>query len=62
MESFKNLKYQKGFGNGFSTEVIEGVIPERTFDYNLDQNSPIKLKHGLFAEQLSGSAFTVKRS
>lgn len=29
---------------------------------NSDQNSPVKLKHGLFAEQLSGTAFTVKRS
>lgn len=27
-----------------------------------DQNSPIKLKHGVYAEQLSGTAFTVKRS
>lgn len=29
---------------------------------NLDQNSPVKLKLGLFAEQLSGTAFTAKRS
>ena len=27
-----------------------------------DQNSPVKLKHGVYAEQLSGTAFTVKRS
>ena len=27
-----------------------------------DQNSPIKLKLGLFAEQLSGTSFTMKRS
>lgn len=26
-----------------------------------DQNSPVKLKHGVYAEQLSGTAFTVKR-
>jgi len=28
----------------------------------LDQNSPIKLKKGVFAEQLSGTAFTMKRA
>lgn len=28
----------------------------------IDQNSPVKLKHGVFAEQLTGTAFTVKRS
>lgn len=27
-----------------------------------DQNSPIKLKKGVFAEQLTGTAFTVKRA
>jgi homogentisate 1,2-dioxygenase len=26
-----------------------------------DQNSPVKLRYGVFAEQLSGTAFTVKR-
>lgn len=30
--------------------------------FKLDQNSPIKLKYGVYAEQLSGTAFTVKRS
>jgi homogentisate 1,2-dioxygenase len=29
---------------------------------NLDQNSPIKIKNGVFAEQLNGTAFTVKRA
>ena len=29
---------------------------------NLAQNSPIKIKYGLYAEQLSGTAFTMKRS
>jgi|LakMenEpi03Aug12_release.lakeMendotaPanAssembly.Ray.scaffolds.fasta_scaffold823854_1 homogentisate 1,2-dioxygenase len=32
------------------------------FIFNLDQNSHIKLKHGVYAEQLTGTAFTVKRS
>lgn len=27
-----------------------------------DQNSPIKIKNGLFAEQINGTAFTVKRA
>lgn len=27
-----------------------------------DQNSPVKIKNGLFAEQLNGTAFTVKRA
>ena len=27
-----------------------------------DQNSPVTLKDGLYAEQLSGTAFTMKRS
>lgn len=29
---------------------------------HVEQNSPQKLKYGLFPEQLSGSAFTVKRA
>jgi homogentisate 1,2-dioxygenase len=29
---------------------------------SVDQNSPIKLKKGVFAEQLSGTAFTMKRA
>jgi len=29
MKNYENLSYQKGFGNGFSSEVIEGVIPQR---------------------------------
>lgn len=62
MESFQNLTYQNGLGNGFASEAIQGVIPQRNDFFNLDQNSPIKLKHGVFAEQLTGTAFTVKRA
>lgn len=36
--------------------------PKVNFYFTLDQNSPIKLKYGVYAEQLSGTAFTVKRS
>jgi hypothetical protein len=31
METYQNLKYQRGFGNSFETEAEEGVIPKRTF-------------------------------
>jgi hypothetical protein len=29
METYQNLKYNRGFGNSFEAEVIEGVIPKR---------------------------------
>ena len=47
--------YQSGFGNEFATEALPGVLP-------LGQNSPQKVAHGLYAEQLSGTAFTAPRS
>ena len=47
--------YQSGFGNEFSTEALPGVLP-------IGQNSPQKVAHGLYAEQLSGTAFTAPRS
>jgi len=47
--------YQPGFGNHFSTEAIPGALP-------LGQNSPQKCAYNLYAEQLSGTAFTVPRS
>ena len=50
-----DLKYQTGFGNEFATEAIEGALP-------IGQNSPQKAPLGLYAEQLSGTAFTVPRS
>jgi homogentisate 1,2-dioxygenase len=46
--------YQSGFGNEFATEAIEGTLPVRG-------NSPQRVKHGLYAEQFSGSPFTVPR-
>lgn len=48
------LHYNTGFGNHFATEAMEGVLPE-------GRNSPQKVSHGLYAEQLSGSAFTALR-
>src|SRR5690554_145106 len=46
--------YQSGFGNEFATEALEGTLPE-------GRNSPQKVAHGLYAEQLSGTAFTAPR-
>lgn len=44
-----------GFGNHFSSEAIPGALPT-------EQNSPQKPGKGLYAEQLSGSAFTAPRA
>jgi len=49
------LKYQSGFGNQHSTEVVAGALPH-------GQNSPQKAPFGLYAEQVSGSAFTAPRA
>ena len=46
--------YQSGFGNEFATEALAGTLP-------VGQNSPQKVAHGLYAEQLSGTAFTAPR-
>jgi homogentisate 1,2-dioxygenase len=43
-----------GFGNHFSSEARANTLPA-------DQNSPQKMQSGLYAEQLSGSAFTAPR-
>lgn len=49
------LNYQTGFGNEFATEALPGTLP-------IGQNSPQRVAHGLYAEQLSGTAFTAPRS
>lgn len=49
------LAYQSGFGNEFSSEALPGALP-------VGQNSPQKVPYGLYAELLSGTAFTVARS
>jgi homogentisate 1,2-dioxygenase len=46
--------YQSGFGNEFATEAVEGALP-------VGQNSPQRVAHGLYAEQISGTAFTAPR-
>lgn len=50
-----DLNYLSGFGNHFSSEAIPGALPT-------EQNSPQRPALGLYAEQVSGSAFTVPRS
>ena len=59
---YSNLKYQNGLGNSFSTEALSGAVPLSTPSSYSAQNSPIKLKYGLYPEQLTGTAFTVKRA
>ena len=49
------LKYLNGFGSHHETEAVEGALP-------VGQNSPQKVPFGLYAEQLSGSAFTAPRA
>jgi homogentisate 1,2-dioxygenase len=49
-----DLRYQSGFGNHFATEAVPGALP-------VGQNSPQKVPFGLYAEQLSGTAFTAPR-
>jgi homogentisate 1,2-dioxygenase len=47
--------YMPGFGNHFATEAVSGALPE-------GRNSPQRPAFGLYAEQLSGSAFTAPRA
>lgn len=46
--------YMSGFGNEFATEALAGALPE-------GRNSPQRVPYGLYAEQLSGTAFTAPR-
>ena len=48
------LEYLSGFGNHFATEALAGALPE-------GRNSPQHCVYGLYAEQLSGTAFTAPR-
>ena len=50
-----SLAYQSGFGNQFATEAVPGALP-------VGRNSPQQAPHGLYAELLSGSAFTAPRA
>jgi homogentisate 1,2-dioxygenase len=46
--------YMSGFGNHFATEAVAGALPQ-------GRNSPQRPAFGLYAEQLSGTAFTAPR-
>ena len=48
------LQYQTGFGNEFASEAIAGALP-------VGCNSPQRVEHGLYAELISGTAFTAPR-
>ncbi len=48
-------RFQSGFGNEFATEAVAGTLP-------IGRNSPQVVAHGLYAEQLSGTAFTAPRN
>jgi homogentisate 1,2-dioxygenase len=48
-------QYLSGFGNSYATEAVPGALPQ-------GRNSPQRVAHGLYAELLSGSAFTAPRA
>ena len=48
------LAYQTGFANEFATEALPGALP-------VGRNSPQRAPYGLYAEQISGTAFTAPR-
>ena len=47
-------RYMSGFNNEFATEALPGALP-------VGGNSPQKAPYGLYAEQLTGTAFTAPR-
>jgi homogentisate 1,2-dioxygenase len=49
------LRYMSGFGNEFATEAVAGALPP-------GRNSPQRAPHGLYAEVISGTAFTAPRA
>nr|WP_236239253.1 homogentisate 1,2-dioxygenase [Streptomyces sp. CC228A] len=50
-----SLEYLSGFGNEHQSEAVPGALPQ-------GRNSPQRAPLGLYAEQLSGSAFTEPRA
>ncbi len=54
-ELVRALAYQSGFGNEFASEAVPGALPQ-------GRNSPQRAPHGLYAELLSGTAFTAPRA
>jgi homogentisate 1,2-dioxygenase len=52
--TLETLHYQTGFANEFASEALAGALPD-------GRNSPQRAPYGLYAEQLSGTAFTAPR-
>ena len=50
----EDLSYMSGFGSFMTSEALPNALP-------VGQNSPKRCPYGLYAEQLSGSAFTAPR-
>src|SRR5690554_5592216 len=50
-----SLQYQTGFCNDWASEALPGALPQ-------GRNSPQACPYGLYAEQLSGTAFTAPRA
>ncbi len=48
------LDHQHGFGNALASEARPGALP-------LHQNGPRQVSYGLYAEQINGTGFTVRR-
>lgn len=55
MTTNEPLRYQSGFGNQFESEAAPGTLPR-------GRNSPQRVARGLYAELLSGTAFTAPRA
>ena len=55
MSDSGGLSYQSGFGNQHASEALPGALP-------VGRNNPQQPAHGLFAELVSGSAFTAPRA
>ncbi|EPZ36041.1 homogentisate 1,2-dioxygenase [Rozella allomycis CSF55] len=55
MSFVDTFKYNSGFGNEHCSEAIVGALPK-------DQNTPQVCPFNLYAEQLSGTAFTAPRA
>ena len=49
------LQGPSGFGNQHASEALPGSLP-------VGRNSPQQVAHGLYAELLSGTAFTAPRA
>ncbi|WP_280151217.1 homogentisate 1,2-dioxygenase [Piscinibacter sp. XHJ-5] len=55
MTASDTLRYQSGFANQFESEAVPGTLPK-------GRNSPQRVARGLYAELLSGTAFTAPRA